>query len=404
MPIFSQSSSDTVNDQGADLSVSLHLIPHLALGKVGRACVRLFFPRLYGSEPKPITQDHRRQLYNLCIREAVRVVVPDSLARWPVSYDAAFKLYQDRQGLLHMGALDISVMDMARFNTEFRDRLEEIPDFRDSFYLHEVRGTKGSHGHDGTELLDRNISLDDLCQFLYTDLIDPSEWWIDVGYEISYPDHVLQWLEVAHTQMVKVCLPKSVPGAAERLVNGKRFKVDRTSLLGDFAGFRVQPKTAGRNDSIVYLHAYTTDKCATYQLHSGAFRRHFPSDLLPMNMKGLLRDVQQISSVFGDCSQNETQVPGCTRLEVRATLSTSREHLTELPDGFLEEAVVALPAEQWWAYRFYRVAALHYVFRELQVASSQSRMWKQSLGLGAIAVWMLNGMIFRQGEDNIEIV
>ncbi|KDQ63897.1 hypothetical protein JAAARDRAFT_118807, partial [Jaapia argillacea MUCL 33604] len=391
--------------QGQDLHISLHLIPHVALGKVGRACVRLFLPKLYrqGGSNK-VHQDTLRRLYNECVREAVRTTTPETLARWPATYDAAYKLYQDQLGKLHMGSLDISVADMDKFNVRLRDLMDVIPEFQQSFYVHEVRGTKGSYAHEGTEILERNLSLDELCQFLDPAMIEPSEWWIDVGCEVSYDNHVLQWLQAAHTEMVEVCLPKSAPGAAQRLVNGKNFILDRTSLLGDFAGFRAYPERLGDNDSVIYLHAYTTDKSATYQLHTGAFRRHRPSDLLPDKMKGLLKDVQQISSVFGDCADAELGVPRCVRLEVRAKLSTSREHLTQLSETFLEQAVVAIPVEQWWTYRFYRVAALNYVFQELELASSESRLWKQSLGIRAIAVWMLNGMIFHQGEDNAEII
>ncbi|KDQ49882.1 hypothetical protein JAAARDRAFT_142807, partial [Jaapia argillacea MUCL 33604] len=349
-----------------------------------------------------LSQNLLARLYNECIREAVKVAVPDALSRWPASYEAGFKLAQDRQGKLHFGAQDISVPHLAIFNEELRERMDDIPEFRDSFYVHEVRGTKGCSDHDGTELEERNETLDELCHFLDTGMIHEDEWWIDVGLEVSCQDHVVQWLETAHHQLLSACLPSCTMNAVDKLVNGSRFDVDRVALLRDFAGFRVEVKSAGDLDGVVYVQAYTTDKCATYQLHQGAFTRHRPSDLFPDKVEALLKHVLTISQVYGVCAVEGN--PGCARLEVRSTLKTSRVHLNDLEPTFLMDAVSILPINTWWSFRYYRVAALNYVFTSLKDSSPESRMWKQSLALGALAIWMLNGLVFRQGEDSPETI
>jgi hypothetical protein len=129
----------------------LHKIPNVAVGKVQRRDItRIFFPCLYQSEPDyspAIPRDTLEFIYDKCLRLAVQEVIPEQLTHWPVSYRAAMLQMRGAQSQLHFQSVDIPQDALQEFALAFRDRLDQRADLCQSFFVHELRGTKGTTTH-----------------------------------------------------------------------------------------------------------------------------------------------------------------------------------------------------------------------------------------------------------------
>ena len=189
--------------------------------------------------------------------------------------------------------------------------------------------------------------------------ISLEDWYIDVGLEVYLPNHVLQWLTDAHPQLLKFGLPKQAavdPNSLGRLLEDPRhFFSDLVAQFREFAGFRSTPFRKGLADSVVYLNVYTTDKEATYQLHTGSFRKHNPSELLQgTSGDKLIKDINKMMAQFGQCMGNEARAPneGCARYEIRVALSKTPDALAGISNRLLTNSIVAIPVDLWWSVVF----------------------------------------------------
>lgn len=315
------------------------------------------FPRLYeeGSKDRSIPASTLAKIYDEGIRPAVSAVCPTRLSHWPPSYSAASNNARDTRGKLHFGTVDIPAHSIAEFGEELRRRLARVPELADMYFMHEVRGTKGSTVHDPRNIAQRWETLQKELGFLDFDNMTASDWYIDVGFELYLPNHVLQWLGDAHLRLLQFGLPEQAqtdPASLERLVDDrKNFAVDRVAQLKEFAGFRCMPRTRGQSDHIAYLNVYTTDKEPTYQLHTGSFRRHMPSELLAQSStQKLIADVTSMTSIYGQCMGDGERAPneGCARFEVRVELDLAPSALDSFPNELISSSVVAVPVKLWW--------------------------------------------------------
>ncbi|EKM48058.1 uncharacterized protein PHACADRAFT_203310 [Phanerochaete carnosa HHB-10118-sp] len=73
--------------------------------------------------------------------------------------------------------------------------------------------------------------------------------------------------------------------------------------------------------------------------------------------------------------------------------------LRDVTQELIESSIVGFDPIDWWMFRYWRLAALRYVFLSLEKAKPELRAMGPVLGLGAISVWIKNSLIFRPGEQ-----
>ena len=280
-------------------------------------------------------------------------IMSSQASHWPVSYDAAFQQAKDRRGKLHLGTVAVPARLLVAFCTAFRTRLNQVDNFKDSFFCHELRGLKGGTAHEED---DEGRNPEDAFNTFFDNIdmarIDEGNWMVDVGLEIHDPIRVVNWSKSAHTSMLEYLLPSLNSDQVDSLQNrSPAFHLDNVAHLDDFAGFRCEPPKRARDaDGVEYINVYTTDKCPTYQLHSGIWRRRSCKDLLPKDLDKLLVDLGNMSKTYKACSGSGTHraQEGCARLEIRVPLQKAEEALRNVPRETLHGWTYSVPANLWW--------------------------------------------------------
>jgi hypothetical protein len=334
--------------------VPLHKIPNVALGKVLRRHVtRVFFPRLYKPDASPaLSQTTLALIYDRCVRPAVIAVNAIDQSHWPVSYAAAMIQNRGEGGRFHYSSVDMASHHLEEFATNLIRLFDQHDDFKDAFFLHELRGTKSVSLHDPSQAWERRDALDHLLNFVDVGTIDFDDWTIDVALEIRHAGHVVQWLTNAHRRILEFVLPSADEVQISAILKSKKqYKCDLSAQLRDLGGCRVAPGSRGKQDNVSYINVYTTDKSATYQLHVGVFRRRQASELLPGSIQKLIDGVAEISEVFGQCAgevANEDAQEGCGRLEIRVPLRMANQVLIDLPDDLVQASTVSVDRVVWW--------------------------------------------------------
>jgi hypothetical protein len=103
----------------------------------------MFFPRLYKAGESPaISTELRTTIYD-CLRLAVISVNPFDQSRWPLTYHAAMTLCCDKKGLFHFATNDLPPVLLGKFSETLLELLQEHDALADTFFVHELRGTKG---------------------------------------------------------------------------------------------------------------------------------------------------------------------------------------------------------------------------------------------------------------------
>ena len=214
------------------------------------------------------------QLYDECIRPAVIEVIPSQASHWPVDYKSAFQQAKDTRGRLHFGSIAIPAVHLVAFCSALYKRLDSIDSFMEAYFCHELRGLKGGTAHTEDED-DRNPeeAFDTFFDNVDISRVDEDNWLVDVGLEIHDPGKVVQWSKSAHSEILKLILPSLDSNQIGKLQSRRTFHLDSISQLDDFAGFRCEPGQWGMQNGVQYINVYTTDKCPTYQLHTGIWRR-----------------------------------------------------------------------------------------------------------------------------------
>lgn len=325
------------------------------------------FPNLYTpGEPPRMTSNELSRLYDKCIRRALLQVLPQRITHWPISYAAALMNRNSRSRFkFHAEHVpEYLLEEFCRVLLEFM----EVEGFEDAFFVHEVRGIKNLtvHDPDALDAADVGNRLD----FLQFDNIDPKEWHIDVALEIYRPgDWVLHWTTEGLKELLEVGLPNARDDHLERLARSPRLHIDVAAHIYNCAGFRGNPGRAGQEDRVVWLNVYTTDKSPTYNFrHSGHFRRHTASELLPGRMGSVLKDIKMFTRVFNSClglpdyreadddealpepapQEELTAQPGAARYEVRVRLDKAPVTLLGLDHDVIDRHILCISAEQWW--------------------------------------------------------
>ncbi|TFK77822.1 hypothetical protein K466DRAFT_439158, partial [Polyporus arcularius HHB13444] len=280
--------------------------------------------------------------------------------------------------------------------------------FADAFFEVEARGVKAQTLHDPGDEEARREALEALLAPLDLTLVPAEEvqtcWFVDVAIDIHEEGYVLQWLTVAHPRLIRHALPSIGPNVEQDLARSQKlYRQDASAHLSDFAGFRLEPRSRGRHDHVVYCNVYTTDKAATYQMNNGVYRRRGSYDLIPGKIEKLLQDMDTISTTFLDCAgRNGVIQDGTARFEIRVNAAYARQSLTDFPNALVEQSILAIPASMWWYFKFYRLAAMYKLLSEIKDTPGAARRWMPNMMLASVTVYMMNAVMYRPSERPAE--
>ncbi|KAH0826436.1 hypothetical protein J3R83DRAFT_5418 [Lanmaoa asiatica] len=224
--------------------------------------------------------------------------------------------------------------------------------------------------------------------------INQDQWLVDIGVEFSIPGKVVTWHSSGHHALVRYLLP-DVQNPATILGQSKKYYVDNQMHLKDLTGFRWTP--GSHSDILHYVQAYTTEKAVSYELHQGIFKLCKPSELLADRVRArLINDIQEQSQVIHTCigdDGNEDSIPqeGCAHLEVRIPLGQVQQVLTSFPHTLLNQIMVQISAPHWWYFKWLRLAGAYSIIQNINNTPAKDRCSDNSLALGAMAIWIING-------------
>lgn len=341
--------------QQTNAYVSLSKIPNCALGTVGsRHLTRIFFPRLYTEYAEPgLRQEQLIALYDNCIRPAVMEVIPAQASHWPVDYLSALVQARDTAGRLHFGSLALPPSCLIDFCTSLITRLDAIPGFEMAYFVHELRGHKGGTAHQDGDRHSED-AFDTFFEHIDMARVDASNWLIDVGLELSEEGSIVQWSTHAHSSILKYLMPNLSNRELSSLQTRRTFHLDNAAHLQDFAGFRCEPGQFGRAHNLHYINVYTTDKCTTYQLHKGIWRRRDCKDLYPKALEKLIEELDAMSRIYKACCGNpdpdnrQLAQEGSARLEIRVPLLHAQDALRDVPEDKFIEWCYCVDPLVWW--------------------------------------------------------
>jgi hypothetical protein len=353
----------TISVRGVDTLVRPHLIPNFCTAKLGnRGKIIVLLPALYrphqSADERKIPQETFAAWYNLVLRPAYRLVAPEQVTHWDVNYQAAWIRQRNvRNRQQTFGTYDVAGPLVTLFGDTLRWQAEQtrIPAFVDFVFMIELRGTKGETVHalnpaqSMTALRHyvRDISANSL-------LTDP--WHIDVGVEISRPDHVVHLFDQAHEDVVKHIFPGVPDELADRFVDSEKFYTDYPAQVYDLAGFRAEPFKERRFDGSTYIQGYPTTKTPSYALHPNAFSFHQPSCILPQNYAALVRDLDDMNTACRAAAANpnlphdadDNRADGAFRIEVRVPYAKALDTLTRMPWARYSQWICPFPSQVWW--------------------------------------------------------
>ncbi|KZT00450.1 uncharacterized protein LAESUDRAFT_718121 [Laetiporus sulphureus 93-53] len=358
--------------------VLLNRIPNMAFAKVDiRAKCNIFFPALYvedRSTSPTLTQAQLTHFYEDILRPVIEEIDLTAISHWPVNYKAAFTLSQDVQGQLHFSSTDVPVHLLDNLRDNLLRRLDEDRNFTSTFFLHKLRGTKGAFSHNLYDDTDCQLSLDQTLDYLRAEQTNSSQWWIDVVLEIQQKNHVVTWLSAAHEELTQFALPSTPHDAIRKLMKSDYHIVDRVAQLDDCAGARIYTGSRGKQDGVHYIQFYTTEKNAHYQHHRA-------------------------------CAGREEEDPqeGCARFEVRVSLRNALTALRDISSDLVSTSCISIPASVWWSFKAWCMAALKYVFEGFQNDLGAARIWRPSLTLGVVAIYMSNALRFRPSSNHVQV-
>jgi len=256
---------------------------------------------------------------------------------------------KDTAGRLHFGSLAIPPICLVQFCTALLAHIDSIPEFERAYFGHELRGLKGGTAHDDEGTLPEE-AFNTFFEHLDRTRIDQDNWLVDVGLEIYDPGMVVQWSKHAHSAILRYIMPSLTNDELQLLQRQKSFNLDSVCQLEDFAGFRCEPGAFGKRHNINYINVYTTDKCPTYQLHRGLWRRRRCYDLFPNNLKKLIEQLDLMSMIYKACAGSVDQQPqeGCARLEIRVPLVHAQDALRNAPENTIAGWTFTVLPTVWW--------------------------------------------------------
>ncbi|KAG1793283.1 uncharacterized protein HD556DRAFT_1238088 [Suillus plorans] len=174
------------------IGIPLHRIPNMALGKADRRHItRIFFPQLYRQGQSPaIPPETMTVIYEKCLRPAVVGLNPVDRSRWPITYSTAMNLYRDQKGKFHFGTVDFPSNLLDKLGPKLLEMFQMQDGLHGTFFVHELRGTKGASHHDPSNAGARHAALNAVFHLFDMSLVRPEDWVVDIGLEIQHEGHI----------------------------------------------------------------------------------------------------------------------------------------------------------------------------------------------------------------------
>lgn len=122
-------------------------------------------------------------MYKKCLQPAALTINPVYLSQWPITYSAMMTLYWDKKGRLHFGSIDFPAQLTRKLGAKLLKLFEEHDDLKDTFFVHELRGTKSSSHHNPKNADERRAAMGDVLA-IFDAQLNPDQWVIDIGLEI----------------------------------------------------------------------------------------------------------------------------------------------------------------------------------------------------------------------------
>lgn len=336
--------------------MELSLIPNLAFAKIDvHTKCNIMFPNMYRPHHSPaIPRSVMVEFYEKIILPSLRDIDYEHVNHWPVSYNHAEAKAKDRQGQYHFSTVEIPPASLAPLRRAMRRRMRAFPHFSDSFFYHEVRGSKGGTHHDPSDNFAANDALAEIFSDIdFAQLTDEDlehRWYVDCAFEVERPGHVVHWRSDMHHDILQYALPSAPDLAIRNLLKSESFKYDACAQLYDVAGFRAATTTIGRADKVRYINVYSTEKSLHYQLHRGVYNPIQVSELLPQGIKELHKRLDKWTEAFFEAIGNEDREPlqASARFEVRVPAQICAATCRIVPHDLIEAACVSYPSRTWW--------------------------------------------------------
>jgi hypothetical protein len=327
---------------------------------------------------------------------------------------------QEQRATLIAGGLASTSIDMpqhllSHWCKKLLRAADNIPEFKNMFLLHEVKGVKDAYYHEANDRDAAQVARDDLFSLIDLDQVDTKCCYLDVAIEISAPDYSLFWITSKHKKILKFIMTAALgdemgPKRARELLNSSNFVIDYVAGLSQISGHRCN--TMGSCSPVIYSNIYSTDKQVTHQHHRGQFRDLSPSNFFPQHVQSTISTMTNVLTAYHSAASNRTE--GAARFEVRVQL----RHLDEdwrlfptLEKEIIEECVIPLPSDYiWWVlaidfnsltrlarkFRYWRQFAIRYCTDRIARCPNDRLVNKSTLVLIAVLAIMHNALKRRE--------
>ncbi|KAL5522872.1 hypothetical protein ACEPAF_1139 [Sanghuangporus sanghuang] len=389
----------------------LHHIPNLDFGSVGgNIAIRLFFPELY----TPVTANFVPApmriapiLYDTCIRTVLEQVMPDRMGHLPTNYTAEMTRTQTKSGTHVRSSYDIPEDSLQMFCDLFFDKLSEYDWGRNAFFGHEIRGAKNSNFHEihiytaeaALTRLSEHLSADDIVESI---ALGNAKWYIDVGFEVTYPAHTLLPMRLMHPHILAWMLGISEDDARVHLRTSSRTNIHEIAHLKKACGFDVSFGFNGAGPmECMYAVAYGVEKTPTALIERGHNAKYVKcSELVKLRQerKTSFPLLVNLFNSFNSCAA--TDISYAVRFEVRVPLAHALTPFTTRPPA-LSSFIYAIPNRIYWGFKAERVRAIKTCIQWILSCPRDTVFYDiPSLALVAGLTYMANALCNRPEEGS----
>ena len=316
-------------------------LPVIPLGKIGtRGRILVAFPGMYSPRAEDkVTSAQRTIFYD-------KILIPAYCDAYPergntVGWDHAqiSSTYTNKNGSRSAHAVELAPARLHNLVKAMRRHAARHAEqgFVGFKFLTEFRGFKARYTHDSHDSRAVEQAIWSTLP-LIQQCITPSEWWVDVGLQVSSTGYSVHWKAEAVIQQVMYTCQITRERAA-RIVFGnasrnhdstqmelddpkhhKDFRHDHVAHLGQLAGVRTVTATI-RKHGIFYLQLYETGKTLHNSLSpTSRERRRSPKELLDAkSVDTLLQDMERREGLYSAmCEEYNSESRRAAEQEFRA--------------------------------------------------------------------------------------
>jgi hypothetical protein len=335
--------------------VEEYQIPHVVLGQASerRSTIYLMLPGLINWEhmtERNVSPTVCAELYDNCLYPAVIAAVHEGEAgHWLPTYKAEMNRARGPTGRLQNSGKLIPTYEVEAFGDALLNAVHQQQWGSQAYFFIEVRGSRGATQHEWNE---RETKLAEYLQMFDQSLIDPKEFWLDIGTEIQCPGYVLWWRTDAHRSIIGTALTISNRSVVGMIGQRNAYAIDVACHLEDVSGFRSRVTKQHRDRTgIAYMQAYNTEKEAIYHISEQGNSRVLSYDNVLLNKKFSIQKWHtQLSDIW---KTSRRKIDGHARWEIRVNLAKhlareSNDPYVAFDDEALTEYLYAIERHDWW--------------------------------------------------------